>query len=182
MSGIGDTQSEHWLTKYGQNFPDITSKYFHKVATNLHLYNGQLPDEFIVPLVDFINKTRSHVATLNYDKLLYDAFLDKDIVCGNYYSTKLVDGMIHSGFSSDTLERQFGNSFGYYLHLHGSPLFYENNGYFGKHSRSFLEGSNSFPSKHIVLTHVRRKIAVISASPTLSTYWSFLPFVTAEAK
>jgi len=182
LSDIGDTESEHWLTSCGQSFPEITSKYFHAVATNLHLYDKELPDDFLNSLTDFIKCSKSHVATLNYDKLLYSPFIGMNVVTGDYRSTKLVDGMIHSGFGSDSLERRYSNDFGYYLHLHGSPLFYSNNGYYRKKSLGNLSSRDSFASNHIVLTHFSRKPSVIASSGILSTYWSYLPLVLNEAE
>ena len=182
LVSIGDTEAEHWLTSDGQSFPEVTSKYFHKVAANLHLYDGELPDAFLSPLIDFIKESKSHVATLNYDKLLYNAFIERDVVTDNYGTTKLVDGMIGRGLSDDSLERKYGNDFGYYLHLHGSPLFYSRGDYYGKYSRGWIEAGNNIPSKHIVLTHFSKKMAVIMASEILFTYWSLLPFATKEAR
>jgi hypothetical protein len=40
-----------------------------------------------------------------------------------YFHTTLVDGMVGNGFSSQALERLYNNTFGYYLHLNGSPCF-----------------------------------------------------------
>lgn len=170
----------HWLTEDGQSFPEITSTYIHKVATKLHNYNGTLPKAFEDALVDFIRETKSHVATLNYDKLLYNSFIDNDLVDG--YNGSLIDGMLRRGFSADALERKFGNDFGYYLHLHGSPLFMEDKGDIVKLSRDLLNLDRDIPSKHIVLTHVKHKLSVIAASHVLSTYWDYLQFSLSEAE
>lgn len=175
--GNGDV---HWLTEDGQSFPEITAIYIHKVATKLHNYEGSLPDAFETALVDFIKTTRSHVATLNYDKLLYNSFIDNDIFSG--YSGYLVDGMLDRGFSADALERKYGNSFGYYLHLHGSPLFVSRNQEVVKLSRQQLSVDRNEASEHIVLTHVKHKPSVIAASNALSTYWDYLQFTLSEAE
>jgi hypothetical protein len=66
------------------------------------MYGGGLPPEFLGSLVDFVRRTRSHVATLNYDKLLYGAFLDAGLMA-DYFNTTLVDGMMEDGFSSETM-------------------------------------------------------------------------------
>lgn len=175
--GEGDV---HWLTEDGINFPDITAKYIHKVATELHNYENFLPHQFEDSLVQFVKNTRSHIATLNYDKLLYNSFIDNGIFDG--YSGYLVDGMLGSGFSSDALERRFGNRFGYYLHLHGSPLFYNWNDNVYKCSRAELTLNEDEASEHIVLTHIRRKPSVIAASSVLSTYWKYLQFTLHESQ
>jgi hypothetical protein len=72
-------------------------------------------------LINFVSSTKSHVATLNYDKLLYEEFINAGICSG--FSGQLVDGFTSSGFDSSNLVRLYGRNFGYYMHLHGSPLF-----------------------------------------------------------
>lgn len=174
------TDDVHWLSENGQSFPEYTAKYIHKVATDLHNYDGELPEKFEEALVSFVKESRSHVATLNYDKLLYSSFINNDVFNG--YSGYLVDGMISDGFSSETLERLYGNRFGYYLHLHGSPLFINKNGAVKKLSRDNLTIERDEASEHIVLTHVKHKPSVIAASHVLSTYWDYLQFALSEAE
>ncbi|MFP1872111.1 hypothetical protein ACLEDV_09135 [Lonsdalea quercina] len=175
--GKGDV---HWLTKYGLDFPDITAIYIHKVATRLHNYDGILPLEFERNLIQFIINTSSHVATLNYDRLLYNSFIENDIFNG--YSGHLVDGILDKGFSSEALERRYGNNFGYYLHLHGSPLFFNDGQRVMKLSRPQLTLDQDVASEHIVLTHIKRKPSVIAASHVLSTYWDYLQFALSESE
>lgn len=175
--GVGNI---HWLTQDGINFPEITATYIHKVATRLHNYEGRLPQAFEENLVSFIKSTHSHVATLNYDKLLYNSFIDNDIFNG--YQGYLVDGMLGQGFSSDALERRYGNKFGYYLHLHGSPLFVNQGQEVVKLSRQQLTIDRDEPSEHIVLTHIKQKPSVIAASHVLSTYWDYLQFALSESE
>lgn len=62
---------KHWLSNYGQNFTEATQEYIQTVASYLFHTNNSLPQSFKDPLIDFIKQTKSHVATLNYDKLLY---------------------------------------------------------------------------------------------------------------
>ncbi|WOE83122.1 hypothetical protein [Aeromonas veronii] len=179
LNRIGDG-NVHWLTQHGQNFPGITAIYMHKVATKLHNYNGALPEIFEGKLVEFIRETRSHVATLNYDKLLYNSFIDNGILNG--YDGCLVDGMLGRGFSADALERRPGKIFGYYLHLHGSPLFVNRHGDIVKLSRQEMLVSRTEASEHIVLTHVKHKPSVIAASDVLSAYWDYLRFALSEVE
>ncbi len=171
--------SVHWLTTDGQYFPEVTARYIHKVATKLHNYDGELPDSFEQSLVEFIKSTRSHVATLNYDKLIYNSFITNDIFNG--YNGYLVDGMLSRGFSPDAMERKYGNNFGYYLHLHGSPLFVNQNNGVIKLARELLTLDRNEASEHIVLTHVKHKPSVIAASYVLTTYWEYLQFALSEA-
>lgn len=172
LNKIGD-EEVHWLSEEGQEFPAAVAKYIHRVASNLHLYDDPLPDTFLTPLFEFVRETRSNIATLNYDRLLYGAFIDHGFMNG--YRGLLVDGMIDGGFGADTLERRYGNNFGYYLHLHGSPLFYDDrNGFARKMTRDRLTMNSAEISNHIVLTHVTHKRSVIDASDVLSTYWDYL--------
>lgn len=169
----------HWLSEEGQKFPVMTARYIHKVATDLHNYDGELPAGFVSPLVDFVKDTKSHVATLNYDKLLYSSLIDNDIFNG--YGGYLVDGMtVNQGFSEDNLERLYDRDFGYYLHLHGSPLFVNNGNKITKLSRDKLTINSDFIGRHIVLTHVEHKPKVIAASEALSAYWNYLRFAISE--
>lgn len=180
--GVERQAHSHWLTTDGQDFPDITAQYIHKVATQLHNYDGNLPSDFEKSLIDFVKNTKSHVATLNYDKLLYSSFIDNGVFSGTYQSTCLVDGMIDRGFSSDALERKCGNTYGYYLHLHGSPLFVNQDEKVLKLSRDELTLERNEASEHIVLTHVEHKPSVIAASRVLSTYWDYLRFALSEVQ
>jgi len=178
LSQIGEG-NVHWLTDDGIGFPGITATYIHKVATQLHNYEGILPGYFEQSLIQFVKDTRSHVATLNYDKLLYNSFIDNDVFDG--YRGYLVDGMLAQGFSSDALERRYGNVFGYYLHLHGSPLFVNQGADVVKLARHQLTLDRDEASEHIVLTHIKRKPSVIAASRVLSAYWDYLGFALSES-
>jgi hypothetical protein len=172
LNKIGDEEI-HWLSEEGQEFPAAVAKYIHRVASDLHLYDDPLPNAFLTPLFDFVRETRSNIATLNYDRLLYGAFVDHGFMNG--YRGLLVDGMTDGGFGANTLERRYGNNFGYYLHLHGSPLFYDDRrGITRKMTRDRLTMNSAEISNHIVLTHVAHKRSVIDASDVLATYWDYL--------
>lgn len=163
---------EHWLSDYGQEFTDATQEYIHTVASHLFNSTNVLPTVFKAALINFVSSTKSHVATLNYDKLLYEEFINAGICSG--FSGQLVDGFTSSGFDSSNLVRLYGRNFGYYMHLHGSPLFKDIGGLTYKLSTSQVSVGNIFGSKHIVLTHIPHKPSVITASEVLSTYWNYL--------
>jgi hypothetical protein len=150
------------------------------VATHLHNSAEQLPEGFANPLIEFLNATRSHVATLNYDRLLYDTMLDNRVLRG--YDGALIDGVIDNGFSPEHLERKYDKRFGYYLHLHGSPLFYNRERNIFKFTRAAIATEPDECSSHIVLTHVKHKKSVIAASPILSAYWEYLHFALNESE
>lgn len=163
---------KHWLSNYGHEFTNAVQEYIHTVSSHLFDYTNSLPASFKDPLIDFIRDTKSHVATLNYDKLLYEAFIDAGVCNG--FSGELVDGFLGSGFDGSNLVRKHGNRFGYYMHLHGSPLFKDVNNKTYKLNISNISTGNIFSSKHIVLTHIPHKPSVITASKVLSTYWNYL--------
>jgi len=169
LSSIHSDRSIHWLSDYGWDFPSVCRSYISAVATHLYDYAGGLPANFANALIDFLKNTNSHVATLNYDKLLYDCFISGDVVSG--YDGSLVDGIHNQGFHPDNLTRMYGRNFGYYLHLHGSPLFRERNGVIVKLSRNEISPNMPEPSSHIVLTHIKHKPTVINSSSILSAYW-----------
>lgn len=170
----------HWLSDDGKGFPVMVARYIHKVATRLHNYDGSLPDAFIEKLVKFVKATKSHVATLNYDKLIYSSFIENDVFNG--YNGYLIDGMWDSGFDPENLERLYERDFGYYLHLHGSPLFINSGGKVKKMSRDNLTIEDERIGRHIVLTHVKHKPEVIAASDVLSAYWGYLRFALSEVE
>lgn len=126
---------------------------------------------FFGSLAEFVSTTRSHVATLNYDKLIYSYFIDHRVLDG--YDGALVDGIVAAGFSETNLIRRYGRDFGYYLHLHGSPLFMQDHDVIYKIPRHRLSLDMEDFSTHLVLTHVKFKTSVINSSPILASYWDY---------
>jgi hypothetical protein len=109
-----------------------------------------------------------HVATLNYDRLLYQSLIDARCLAG--FGGDLVDGFLRSsGFSPANLEPRGGNDFGWYLHLHGTPLFIDDEK--GNPVKQPMPIAELTPTRHLVLTHVAHKPSVIDSSPVLSEYW-----------
>lgn len=171
MLGMG---GQHWLSEDGLEFSDATRKFTFEVAKYFHMYPNGLENEFLNPLSNFLHTTYSNIAVLNYDGLLYLGLQNKGIFQPLYQDTFLVDGFLNKGFSEQHLRRTY-NKFGYYMHLHGSPLFITNPGRcIVKMSRSSLLASSDVILNHIVLTHIRHKPMLISSSDLLSTYWKFL--------
>ncbi|CAN0552332.1 unnamed protein product [Ectocarpus sp. 12 AP-2014] len=155
-----------WVSPEAKELPSTFKKYIHEVALHFHRSGNELPDEFLDPLSDYIKDTKSHVVTLNYDNLLYDGFKSKNVLDG--YNGPLIDGFWASaGFDEDHLNRHNISRHGWYMHLHGSPLFIGNNKFMGA-GRDFLDPENE---SHIVLTHVEHKPLIISSSHILSSYW-----------
>lgn len=157
-----------WLNDESRDIPDAFRRYVHEVALYFHSSAHKLPSEFSVGLAKFLEKTSSHVAVLNYDNLLYDALCDLKILNG--YSGILIDGFTNKvGFDASNLNRS-RETLGWFMHLHGSPLFIDNHKERGA-GRDFLAPSSEC---HIVLTHVKHKPLLIDRSKILSEYWSRL--------
>ncbi|NHB65157.1 hypothetical protein G5T41_02595 [Acinetobacter sp. GFQ9D192M] len=172
---------EHWLSNYGQEFTQATQEYIHTVASHLFASTHALPTAFKTALINFVRNTKSHVATLNYDKLIYQEFIQAGI-CNGFYG-QLVDGFTDgNGFNSSNLVRMYDNNFGYYMHLHGCPLFEDVGNVTRKRRIPQISSINSFPSKHIVLTHIPHKPSVIAASNVLAIYWRYLVLSIHEAE
>lgn len=171
LSRIGRSRI-HWLSEQGLVFPLAVRKFIQQVALHFHRCGLGLPETFIKPLAAFLTETKSHVAMLNYDNLLYQPLIREEILSG--YEGALVDGFWESGFAAENLDRRWGKTFGYYLHLHGSPLFVDQPNKIIKLSQSNAERAIEGVSSHIVLTHFKHKPTVISASEVLSAYWQKL--------
>lgn len=164
-----ETDNVKWLTDQVRELPEAFRRFIHEVASYYQDYDTSLPLEFKTSLADYLHATKSHVATLNYDNLLYDGLKGHDIFKG--YEGVLIDGFHRNGFDPDNLNRRRGNqSLGWYLHLHGSPLFVGNQKLMGDDRAVFTPDEKS----HIVLTHVTHKPLVIESSNILSEYWKRL--------
>lgn len=145
--------------------------------------------EFVHDLVSFVYQSKSHVATLNYDDLLYAPFNEVHNIDGQQvrlcsgFNGTLLDGYTHgNGFSSANMERLFNpENKAWYMHLHGSPLFADNeNGDAVKLTRHQLQVGDNAGRSHIVLTHGSLKPVVISSSKVLQMYWEHLDAAMAE--
>ena len=170
-----------WLTQTALRFPLTIEKYITSVAWHFHHFHGDaLPEPFIDSLASYLADTRSHIATVNYDNLLYQKLIEVGILHG--YDGPLVDGFyVNQGvFRANQLERIWGNNFGYYLHLHGSPLFIDNHGVPTKQRQGF--GDENIPTPHLVLTRVKHKRSVIANSYLLTTYWDYFERGLSESK
>jgi hypothetical protein len=165
----------HFLSNYGMEFPAYFNRFISKVAYRLSDSKYKLNKDFILPLIEHLRTTKSHIATLNYDSLLYYPFYESKLF--DNYKGVLVDGFWFSGFHESNMERRFGNDFGYYLHLHGSPFFSDFKGGLPKKipfDKRTLHSSLGDESNHLVLTHVNHKTQIIKKSSVLSVYWSKL--------
>lgn len=173
------SDNEGWLSEHGKRFPHAIRSFIHRSAAYFHAGDHVLPSEFTGPLIDFVAESRSHVATLNYDELLYRSFLGSKLFDG--YSC-MFDGFVPT-FSPDRLERYNPVRQCYYLHLHGSPLYYlDTQGELRKSALRELPQIAGHSSTHLVLTHTDYKPAIINSSQILRTYWQKLYEALQEAE
>lgn len=200
-----------WLSENGRNFSKYVREFNFNIAKYLaieasgHIKNKISADMFRIfdaqckgkdvsdipikrylkKLCEFVRNTKSHVATLNYDTILYDAFIEDDILFGTRGS--LIDGFLPEGFKPPILDRSKRPYLGYYLHLHGSPLYYDEGKTVCKLKRSQLDNTVFDDSggreygRHIVLTHSDEKMNNINSSQVLCEYWERLKEAIAES-
>lgn len=176
LSSIG-REEIHWLSEHGQEFPCAIRTFITAVAWYFHNHDAKLSNDFLTPLAAFIDATQSHLATINYDNLLYQELIERQVLRG--YDGSLVDGIPGSGFDEENLDRRYGRNFGYYMHLHGSPLFIDEEGRIIKQRQS---EADEVATPHIVLTHVEHKPSVIDASYLLKTYWKYFSKALRESE
>ncbi len=165
LNSFEKENSAEWLNGKSRDLPHAFQTFIHAAAVYFHDSDEALPKEFIENLARFINDSKSHVAVLNYDNLLYDALTKIEILKG--YSGALIDGFHRDGFRSSNLDRHDSYKLGWYLHLHGSPLYIDNK----KIMRNGRDQLDPTHASHIVLTHVKHKPSIVNASPILSEYW-----------
>lgn len=192
LLSIRGTGVGHWLSDEGRSFPEAVNKLTYAVARKMYLAKSiagaskgtlcKVPEEFIAPLIQKVKDTGSHIATLNYDGLLSKPLEEAGVLGGN--SPILLDGFVDSTFDRTNLfrKKRYG---GWYLHLHGSPLFV---GKAGSKPRKISETTVSrrslpkYVGRHLVLTHFRHKPRIIAASDVLSIYWEFLKMALDESE
>lgn len=165
-----------FLSGQGKSFPKAARRYIHRTAWHFAERSeaNRLPDDFTTALASFLKATHSHVATLNYDQLLYRAFSKHDLL-GRGYEGPLVDGFLSGKFSATNLHRHPHRTFGRYMHLHGSALFHASSPPEKMSlSDALARSRTALPTTHLVLTHFDHKRAVIDQSEVLRTYWDYL--------
>jgi len=171
-----ETSNVRWLADEARVLPEAFKRFIHEVGSYFHASELVLPPKFRTCLSDYIVQTKSHIATLNYDNLLYDALTGTEVLNG--YSGSLLDGFWKTeGFDNKHLDRHRTARHGWYMHLHGSPLFVGNNKVMGQDRAHFHPDEDS----HIVLTHVDHKPLLIQGSKILTSYWERLHTAIAES-
>lgn len=195
-SFIGSVQEvgSPWLTDLGMEFPQKVNAFIGRVATGFRYDRSNLPQNyrtFFDNLCEFLRTNEAHIATLNYDNLLYEPLIDAGLIQPRFESTFFVDGFTGQGeleFDEENLERRYGNKFGWYLHLHGTPLFIKKNGKYLKLTTTSLttaygvDDVGQLPNPQVVLHHMNQKPEVIAHSDLLSTYWRFFSRALEESE
>ena len=175
---------DQWLNTNAAQFPRLLEKYIYAVAHYFHEFEFDPPQKalwetFTQPLIDYIYKSRSHVATLNYDTLLYRPFNEQKITGKNFplCMKDVKTTSLQDGFGAKYLSNSFGwypyNQRGSYLHLHGTPLFYRNtDGESAKRRRDALpKPKNSSGRNQIILGPTGLKLTLIETCDVLNDYW-----------
>jgi len=184
---IEDLSKQKWLVPAAKKFPD----YFRNFVANTAWYFYDYPIEeiqkskknllnnFLDKLTNYVQNNYTHIATLNYDNLIYGKFRESDIL-----KKKLTDG-----FYTNTVGFQpmvFNSRPGYYLHLHGSPLFYTDLESNICEQNIINKGSNrnekNHLREHIILCKTSLKPKLISNSFLLDSYWYFFTKALRQSK
>jgi hypothetical protein len=172
-----ETKDAKWLNDHSREIVAVFKRFIHQVALYFQQSNLKLPSDFTNALSSYISTSKSHIAILNYDNLLYDVLCSNQILRG--YSGTLIDGFTNNGFNIENLDRRDNVArLGWFLNLHGSPLFVDNM----KHSGAYRDFLKADEKCHIVLTHVNHKPAVIETSHILNEYWKRLEIALSESQ
>lgn len=172
-----------------QQFGDLANtinKFIYNVADSYNTEkikrNGIYPENFegfAQSLGGFIYKNKAHLATTNYDDLLYRYFLDVQIKTGENTEAFIMNPskntILSDGFTKTNSGIQFDfsnhdlNSTSWYMHLHGSSRFHSKFGS-GNVFKSYKKyDSNHVP--HIILNHFNLKEFEINLNPILHRYF-----------
>jgi len=179
LSRIEQHSNLAWLHDDAKSFPDNFRTFVVNAA--LHFFEYEIKDyskfnPFLEKLKNYILNHATHLITLNYDKLIYDRFsVNQEIMF--FDKGRLMDGFLvnSGGFTPSCL---WDSSIGYYIHLHGSPLFYTDlqNGIINKSKFEEYNADISnlnYLQEHLILCATKLKPQQISNSPLLRLYWDF---------
>jgi len=184
LNRLGPIFHSNWLSEEGKQFPSKYKKiildvslYFYNEAQGFILFDDKL-SKFKNNLEGYIKnnkKGKTHIVTLNYDRMLYQILYESGFLNG--YNGKLCDGFGRSGQEYLHLSLQhfeIGESIGlgYFLHLHGSPLYYTKISpqLIVKSPHNAVLNDNKV-REHIVLANTKQKPSIIAQSYILSLYF-----------
>lgn len=165
-----------FLNDKGNKFPILYNDYIYRVAKYFWDANYELPEQFLEAFMYYLRENPSHVATLNYDKLLYEPFV-RNAILDRYDRGYLIDGIynVTGNFDYTNFDRKCSNNFGYYLHLHGSPVIYTDGEKIKKSNINCelpnISQDQDWIRNQIVLTHTKLKPEIILNSKLLEVYY-----------
>jgi len=190
LEGSKLNDENHILTLIDDFFVNIVKQFF-SVNSNV-IKDCDLINSLVKYIACAGDDKPCHVATLNYDKLLYGSFTNVPAENGNtvFGSYKLIDGFFpdDNRLIYNTKQCQKRNpSAGWYLQLHGSPLFSANTNHndiepvsqtivkeniADKEEQFLVERKiRNAMRDQIILTDPTFKTAMIEKNKLLSDYW-----------
>lgn len=191
------------LSDYGTNLEVTLNKFLWETSYYFHRYSSVTNEfnDFCSNLSEYLRgrfnlQSKTHIATTNYDDLLYGYFERSKIFDSDYSKTILVDGFDRGGVASNPLlfdpskmHSSLGDRyFGWYLHLHGSPLLYSgeesNLVYKMQRDAAAAVTAESFKtiSPHVVLNHYNNKVMNIGVSRILREYLTLFSIAVSESE
>tara|TARA_R110002049_G_scaffold44333_3_gene129827 strand:+ start:62841 stop:63386 length:546 start_codon:yes stop_codon:yes gene_type:complete len=111
--------------------------------------------------------------------LLYEAFTETSVFKEHFLRDGFFGGILDMGKHEYLMNPE---KEGWFLHLHGSPLFVTREGVPKKITRAKLHEYVGENSVHIVLTNADSKPSIIENSPILSLYWKKLETLLRDAE
>lgn len=169
------TTKYHWLSGHGISFPESVHAFTNLVATRICDFDPWTcsnPNwkKFSQQLARFMIENAPHIATLNYDNLIFDL-----ITSESRLKTLYKDGFESGRFTRSNLIRgpQEKNC-AFFLKLHGSPFFYTAADNSIRMGRGSASASHNNQSSHLVLSHISKKEVLIEKSNVLDSYWDML--------
>lgn len=166
---------DNWLSGTARQYPALLNRFITSVA--LSFFKFQVPEKhaygsWLDHFTSFVRNESVHVATLNYDTLLYGHFIDPEVKICDGYNGRLIDGFWSDGFKPENLVRHDGKKhLGFYLHLHGSPLFCESGEQKLLKVQLVNPGVDLNLKRHLILAHPIFKQALIAESKLLYSYF-----------
>ena len=165
---------ELFLRESALNLDGAINKLITETAMHFHSRKFHEDSRFVKfaqNLANYLKGGNKHLATLNYDNLIYNFMSKQKVLFGK--KGHLIDGFFGEigsplVFDEKHLERT-REKVGFYLHLHGSPLFVTKEDSIIKMRSD--ESRDVSLKTHIVLHHSSQKPYIIQNSRLLSTYW-----------
>lgn len=182
---LGDEARANWFRADAIEFPNTIRKYVYWISADL--FNYKIPQEkqatwekFTRSLIPYIMDSKTHIATLNYDDLIYGKIVDGIFANGHHYrpterQQNSTSPYVRDGFNKGDFRPEmfsFSGTTGFYLHLHGTPLFVKKQKGDGKLERKDLESSDPIRERYIVLASPNDKMKLIEQSNILKNFWN----------